>query len=119
MTDDWIKIMQKEYIYYDQETLEYPLDDAIDVVSTLNDGEYIVSNVKNENAEIYAPEINFYIKNTQDDISKRITNVKKLYDIRASNYDLAQDMDYEQEVGDKILIVSDKDEEDLQLNSNS
>jgi ferredoxin len=105
--------MQKEYLFYNQSTLEFPLDDSIDVVTTLTDSSYIVSNVENDNSEIYAPEINFYIKNTQDDISKKITNVKKLYDIRAAGYDLAQDMDYQEEVGNKLLIVSDKDEDSL------
>ncbi len=105
--------MNKEYIYCNQSALEYPLDECIEVLNKLDEEEYIVSNVENKNAQIYAPEINFYIKNTQDDISKRIINIKKLYDIRVSAYDLAQDMDYEEPVGNKLLIVSNKDEEEL------
>ncbi len=105
--------MNKEYIYCDQTTLEYPLDESIEVLKGLDNKEYIVSNIENDNAQIYAPEINFYIKNTQDDISQRITNVKKLYDIRASAYDLAQDMDYEEPVGNKLVIVSNENEDKL------
>lgn len=105
--------MNKEYIYCDQTPLEYPLNDSIEVCTELNDDECIVSNIENANAQIYAPEINFYVKNTQDDISEKIVNIKKLYDIRASTYDLAQDLDFAQEVGNKIVVVSDKDEDEL------
>ena len=105
--------MEKEYLFYDQTTLEFPLNDSIDVLTTLNDSSYIVSNTDTPNAEIYAPEINFYMKNSQDDISKKITNIKKLYDIRASAYDLAQDMDYEEAVGNKLVIVSNQNEDEL------
>ena len=105
--------MEKEYLFYDQTAIEYPLDDSIEVSKKEPTGTYIVSNIEDAKAEIYAPEINFYVKNTQDDISQRIVNIKKLYDIRATAYDLAQDMDYEEAVGDKLVIVSTKDEEEL------
>ena len=105
--------MEKEYLFYSQAALEFPLDDSIDVLTNLNDSSYIVSNTNMANAEIYAPEINFYMKNTQDDISKKITNIKKLYDIRVSAYDLAQDVDYEEAVGNKLVIVSNEDEDEL------
>jgi len=107
--------MSKEYVYIDKNLPEYPLDESIEVKSELDENEYIVSNVQKQRAEIYAPEINFYEKNTQDEISKKIINIKKLYDIRASNYDLAQDLDFVQEVGNKIIIVSNNDEEELTL----
>ena len=105
--------MQKEYFYYNKSKLEYPLEESIKVSTELDEEEYIISNIKVSNTEIYAPEINFYIKNTQDDISKRIVNIKKLYDIRASTYDLAQDIDYEEAVGNKLVIVSIKNEDSL------
>ena len=105
--------MEKEYLFYTQDSLEFPLDDSIDVITTLNNSEYIVSNVETSTTQIYAPEINFYVNNTQDDLNQKIHNVKKLYDIRVSTYDLAQDIDYEEEVGNKLLIVSSNDEEEL------
>ncbi len=105
--------MEKEYLFYDQIALEYPLDNSIKVSTELDDKEYIVSNVQNEHAQIYAPELNFYIKNTKDDISQKIVNIKKLYDIRASTYDLAQDLDFEEPVGDKLVVVSTKNEDIL------
>ena len=106
--------MSKEYLFYSQEALDFPLDDSIEVLSSEPNSDYIVSNVDIKDAEIYAPEINFYIKNSEDDISKKIINIKKLYDIRASTYDLAQDLDFEEEVGNKLLIVSNADKEELQ-----
>ena len=105
--------MGKEYIYCSQVPLEYPLSESIEVVSGLNNDEYIVSNVQNIKAQIYAPEINFYINNSQDEVSYKILNIEKLYNIRASTFDLTQDMDYEEPVGSKLLIVSSKDEDIL------
>lgn len=108
--------MEKEYLFSDQTLLEYPLDESIEVTTSVNEKDYIVSNIEEANSEIYAPEINFYVKNTQDDISKKITNIKKLYDIRASAYDLAQDLDFEEPVGNKLLIVSNENQENLITN---
>ncbi|WP_024955992.1 4Fe-4S dicluster domain-containing protein, partial [Sulfurospirillum arcachonense] len=105
--------MRKEYLFYDRLGIEYPLDESIEITDEIKDNEYLVSNEDIKNTEIYAPEINFYVKNTQDDISERILNVKKLYEIRASNYDLAQDLDFAQEVGNKVLIVSNEEQEEL------
>lgn len=105
--------MQKEYIYCEESPLEYPLDESIEVSTKLDGDEYLVSNIEDSNSQIYAPEINFYVRNTQDEISQRILNIKKLYDIRASTYDLAQDLDFAQEVGNKIVVVSNEDEEKL------
>lgn len=105
--------MQKEYIFFNNVEIDYPLDESIEITTDINENEYLVSNDKAIDAEVYAPEINFYIKNTQDDISKRITNVKKLYDIRSAAYDLAQDLDFSQDVGDKILVVSEQNEDEL------
>jgi ferredoxin len=106
--------MQKEYLYYNQESIEFPLDESIEVTKSLNDGEYLVSNCKDAKATIYAPEINFYIENSKDSIASKILNIKKLYDIRATCFDLAQDLDFACEVGDKLLIVSDRDESELE-----
>lgn len=98
--------MQKEYLFYSSLPLDFPLDDSIEISSSLNDSDYLVSNTKESHSEVYAPEINFYVQNSQDDLAAKIGNVKKLYDARSLAYDLAQDMDYEEEVGSKLLIVS-------------
>jgi ferredoxin len=107
--------MMKEYLYCKEGDLEFPLDESIEVVQSQEGitAQYLVSNVQTQNTFIYAPEINFYLENSEDEISKKIVNVKKLYDIRGAVCDLAQDIDFEQEVGEKLLIVSKKDESPL------
>ena len=113
--------MQKEYLFYDQASLEFPLDESIEVVNSFEDIEdgYLVSNIETDSSYIYAPEINYYIKNSQDEISNKIVNVKKLYDIRGVVCDLAQDLDFSQEVGDKLLIVSNENQDALAQELNS
>lgn len=107
--------MQKEYIFYDQNNLEFPLDESIEVVKSLEEikSEYLVSNVQTKDTHIYAPEINYYIKNSQDAISQKIINVKKLYDIRGISCDFEQDSDFSQEVGSKIIVICEEDTSDL------
>lgn len=102
-------------MFYTQSPLEFPLDDSIEVVDSLNapDATFIVSNVKTTSSVLYAPEINFYLENSQDSLSKKIHAVKALYDVRATIFDGEQDMDFEQEVGDKLLIVTDEACEEL------
>jgi len=102
-------MMQKEYLFFSPTSLDFPLDDSIAVLNSLDESNFLISNVQTNNAELYAPEINFYIKNTKDAISEQIKNIKKLYDARANAFDLAQDIDFEKEVGKKLLIVSNGD----------
>ena len=71
-------MMNKEYLYYSQTPLEYPLSENVEVTTQINSDEFIVSNVPTSKAQIHAPEIDFYIKNTQDDISHKIVNVERL-----------------------------------------
>ncbi|MDD3344011.1 MAG: 4Fe-4S binding protein [Sulfurospirillaceae bacterium] len=100
--------MKKDYAFYNQVGLDFPLRDDIDVLSSAQPsvGGYIIANSEAIGAEIYAPEINFYLKQSRDSIAAKISNVAKLYDIRSVGFDFAQDKDYEQVVGDKLLIVA-------------
>ena len=99
--------MQKEYIFYDTIGLEFPLSEEIEIVTSPSNAEYLVSNHPEANAIIQAPEINFYIQQSRDSIAAKIANVTKLYAMRALGFDFAQDMDYSQDVGQKLLIVTD------------
>lgn len=99
--------MQKEYVFYDTVGIDFPLSDAIERVQSPIKGDFLVSNDPEAEAVIYAPEVNFYLRHSQDSIAQKISNVSKLYEIRAIGFDFAQDMDYAQEVGNKVLIVSD------------
>lgn len=107
-------MMNKEYMYYHQDELDFPLDESIEVLTALGEDEYLISNTKDANAHVYAPEIDFYVKNSRDSIAGKIQNIKKLYDIRATNIDYAQDFDFSQEVGKNVLIVSDENQDELQ-----
>lgn len=103
--------MQKEYLFYDHKPLEFPLDESIEVLTSLQNAplNYLISNIELATTCKYAPEINFYIENSKDALSQKIENIKKLYDIRATGYELAQDLDFVQEVGKMLLIVSCED----------
>ena len=102
--------MKNDYLFLTNSGLGFPLDDSIKVLDFIDDSNYIVSNIDIKNCSVYAPEINFYANNTKDDIGQKIKNIKSLYDIRAIEFDLAKDMDFKEEVNDKLLIVTDDEE---------
>lgn len=103
--------MQKEYVFYDTVGIDFPLNEAIELVKSPCSGDFLVSNHPEAEAIIYAPEINFYLQHSRDSIAQKINNITKLYAIRALSFDFAQDMDYSQEVGSKVLIVTDNAEQ--------
>ncbi len=61
--------MEKEYLFYDQSLLEYPIDESIEVSNVLDESEYIVSNISEAKSEIYEQEIYFYVKKSHVEIS--------------------------------------------------
>ena len=96
--------MNKNYLFYTESPLDYPLDESIDVVDDLTKiKHYLVSNIQTQYSESYAPEINFYANSTKDNIGDKISNIKKLYSIRLMQYDNALDIDFNQEVGKKTI----------------
>jgi ferredoxin len=98
--------MEKEFLYYESSPLDFPLDESILVTNNIPDETFVISNVPLDNCEVFAPEIDFYLKHTEENVADQIVHIKKLYQARKAVYDLAQDMDYKEEVGKKILIVS-------------
>ncbi len=101
-----------EYVFYSPEKLEFPLNESIKIIDEpkkVNET-YIISNSKEIKAEVYAPEINFYIKNTQDSTADMIKNIEILYTIRSIKLDYATDFENEKEIGNRLLIVGDKEE---------
>lgn len=97
-----------EFGYFSDEKLNFPLNDLVKIISKdeKDNISCIVSNSSDIKAEIVAPEIDFYIKNTQDDLSDKIKSVQVLYEARATSFDLAKFLEYEQNVGNLVLIVS-------------
>ncbi len=104
-----------EYLFYSKKPLDFPLHESIDVVSTLPDSSasYLVANIPTDAAEIIAPEIDWYVCHTRDDLADRIVNVSTLYEARTIGFDGAQHFDYTQSVGSRLLIVSDINRRDL------
>jgi len=106
--------MEKEYLFGYDSAMEFPLDESIETLNSVDSGNYLISNIKTPYAEVYAPEINFYINHSHDDISQKIKNVKTLYDARLAVYELAEDFDYSAPVGNKLVLVADKEMIELQ-----
>lgn len=95
----------KEFVYYDKNRLNIPLSDEI-VVLTDNPNEIcMISNSKDIDSLLVAPEIDFYLENSQDSFIQKAQNVSTLYEARAISFDMAKDTDYSQEVGKNIIIV--------------
>jgi len=104
----------QEFIYYNPNGLDFPINEEIFVTSNLEDikdKEFLISNTKLIKSELTACEIDFYIKNSKDLISKKIENVSKLYEIAATKYDFAQDISYDQELTNDILLIADNIED--------
>jgi len=103
----------QEFIYYNPNGLDFPLNEEILVSSNLEElkeQDFLISNTTEVNAEVSANEIDFYIKNTKDPMSAQIENVYKLYEVAANKYDLAQDLSYSQEVSKALLLITNSKE---------
>lgn len=100
----------KDFVFVKNEFL-IPLPDKISICE--QDEVALISNEKSTKAQIYAPEINFYLKNSKDSYLDKATNTLLLYEIRASIYDLGLDLEYEKQVGVNIIIASKEDKSPL------
>ena len=77
----------QEFIYYNTEGLDFPLNERILVTSNMDEiknKNFLISNTNEIPCEFSASEINFYIKNSQDTLSNKIKNVSKLNEIAAT-----------------------------------
>ncbi len=104
----------KEFVYYNSQPLDFPLPESIAVISDpaeIPQNDFIISNSPLAPAEIVAKEIDLYIRNSEDPIAAQIKNIEKLYTINAIRFDFAQDISYEQEVDNRLLLVANEEEE--------
>lgn len=97
-----------EFAFYSQSLKDVVLEDSIFMAKDTS-GDFLVSNSKQLKAQIYAPEIDFYIKNSSCDTLSLAKNVSLLYEARAVCFDLAQDLDYSQVVGKKLILVDENE----------
>ncbi|MCH5336453.1 MAG: 4Fe-4S dicluster domain-containing protein [Campylobacter sp.] len=84
-----------------------PLPDDIEILNAPLEEEVLISNDKRQKAVIFAPEINFYLKNSKENALLKAKNVLKLYEARASVYDLGLDLEQEKNIGNKIILAAD------------
>lgn len=104
----------QEFIYYNPLGLDFPVGEEIFVTTNIEDTKdknFIISNTDEINCELVSKEIDFYIKNSQDNLSDKIKNVSKLYEIAATKYDFSQDISYFQEVSNTILLITNNEEQ--------
>ena len=94
----------KEFGFYNDFDDALMLNEQIEINN--ENGDYLVSNSPKLKANIIAPEINFYLKNTTASVLEKAKNTLLLYETRASAFDMAKDVDYEKEVGKNVVIVS-------------
>ena len=101
-----------EFVYYSDEKLDFPLHEGIKIVDDYKkvNETFMISNSKELIAKMYAPEIDFYIKNSKDPLSEKIQTVMSLYEIRGIMFDYATDFEMEKEVGNSLLIVGTKEQ---------
>jgi len=104
----------QEFVYYNASWLDFPISEEIFVTTNIEETKnknFLISNSKEINCELVAPEIDFYIKNSQDTLANKIKNVSKLYDIASTKYDFAQDIFYSQEISKDVLLITNSKEE--------
>lgn len=105
--------MGKEYLFSYTPQPDGHFDEKFELSKDNNNGKYLISNIKGVDSEIYAPEINVYFQNSTDDIRRKIQNIKKLYDARATAFDCSQHIESSVHVGDNVLIISKEDQKDV------
>ena len=82
-----------------------PLPDEIEILDIPLDEEVLISNDKKQKALIFAPEINFYLKNSKDNTLQKSKNILKLYEAREHIYNFGLDLEQEKNIGNKIILA--------------
>ena len=99
--------------FVDEISNEMPLGDEIVVCDENCDDEFLISNSRKLKAQVYAPEINFYLKNSKDDALSKAKAVSALYQARLIGFDESKQSEHEKAVGRNVLIISDDDKSAL------
>ncbi|PSM53263.1 [4Fe-4S] dicluster domain-containing protein [Campylobacter blaseri] len=103
----------KEFVFLKDYDVDAVLSDDIDVITSIEEERALVSNSSKQNTEVYAPEINFYLKHSKDNILDKAKNVSILYEARAHCFDQARDIDYQKEIGRNVILISDNNKDEL------
>lgn len=99
--------MSREYLLSLPCDLQVELGEVNTAMPTTQSGQfYLVANAPSANAEVYAPEINFYLRSSQDASQVKMESVEKIFDVRASIFEYAQDFSSDIAVDNKVAIIS-------------
>ncbi|WP_051420587.1 4Fe-4S binding protein [Helicobacter pametensis] len=80
---------------------QYPL---ISFDSSSQSSELIISN-RQENSQISAPELDWYLQNTQADEATKLANLHRLFQNKLAIFDHAPFKEYSLEVGNDLLLI--------------
>lgn len=105
--------MGKEYFFSHMPDCTFALGEAFAISDRGEDNSYLVSNSDSVRAEVYAPEINLYVRGSADSREKKTQNIKRLYEVRAAAYDLAQQTRLTVTIGRNVLLISGEDRKAL------
>ncbi len=100
--------MAQDYYISSCPELEHALEGKFATSKKTSHFRYLVSNSEGVDAEIYAPEINFYIRNSGDTLDEKIESIKTLYEIRAAEFNLAKDVELQIPIGTNVLLAADE-----------
>ena len=104
----------QEFIYYNASGLDFPISEKIFVTTNIDETKnknFLISHSNAINCELVASEIDFYIKNSQDNLSDKIKNVSELYEIAATKYDFALDVSDNLEISNELLLITNTQEQ--------
>lgn len=74
---------------------------------------YLVSNVVDANSDVYAPEIDWYLRNSTVDERRCLENVVTICDLRSTMFENRRDLEQSFSVGKRVAVISTKDETEL------
>ncbi|TKB09433.1 4Fe-4S binding protein [Desulforhopalus sp. IMCC35007] len=110
--------MSKDYLFHHELSHSVCLGEHFDLSIQEGSKRYLISNTRDADAEIYAPEINWYFESSTDDWSVKADKLNNLYDARRIAFEGAEDVESSIRVGKKILVIADTAQQQLvaQLN---
>lgn len=98
--------MDKEYLMAASPQFTFDLGRNFDNSIADKDHRYLVSDIPEANADIYAPEMQFYLKHSEDDLESKQANILKLYTARSVALDLSQNIEFSTYVGNRVALIT-------------
>ena len=100
--------MQNEYFYKPGTGREIDPGNNFDLSVEKESVRYLVSNSRESNSEIYAPEVDWYMNNSRESLEGKTHNLEKIYQIRTVEFESARDVESAVRVAKSVLIISDE-----------